>query len=242
MAFSHGAIAKLYANGYDLSPYLQQVTLGGSTEPGDVTAIGQTTTPFYRSYISGPVIGEASADGLFDGTTTVPAIDKVMNDALGLVGGSVVSYLPVGDGFGYYGYGLLADETKYDVQTVATAVAKSSAAMRSSSGMERAVIACALAQKSSTSAGSNIDNTSGTTNGGVGYLQVTAVTGSNGGTVLIQHSTNNADWSTLVTFVASTAISAQRVAVTGTVNRHIRASWTIGATSSLTILAMFCRK
>lgn len=241
MAFSHGAIAKLFANGYDLSAFLQEVRIAGSTEPVDTTALGQTTVPFTKAFIGGPFESDLNADGMFDGATTVPAIDKILHDALGLVGGSVLSYLPVGDVFGSYGYGMLGDQAKYDVVAAAQQVVKSNAQFHSSSGLERAVIALALATKSTTANGTSIDQLASSANGGVGYLQVTGFTGT-GGTIKIQHSTDNVTFPDLVTFAASTTISAQRVAVTGTVNRYIRAQWTIGGSSSLTVQVMFCRK
>ena len=58
--------------------------------------------------------------------------------------------------------------------------------------------------------------------GAQAYAQVTAFTGTSV-TVTVQHSPDNATWSTLVAFAAVTAAPAfQRVAATGTVGRYLR--------------------
>lgn len=59
--------------------------------------------------------------------------------------------------------------------------------------------------------------------GAQGYLQVTAFSGTSV-TVTIQHSADNSSWSTLIAFTAVTAApNFQRVAVSGTVSRYLRA-------------------
>lgn len=61
-----------------------------------------------------------------------------------------------------------------------------------------------------------------TTFGAQAYLQVTKFTGTSV-TVTVQHSPDNATWSTLAAFTAVTAAPAfQRVAATGTVGRYLR--------------------
>jgi len=59
--------------------------------------------------------------------------------------------------------------------------------------------------------------------GAQGYLQVTQFTGTSV-TATIQHSADNSSWSTLIAFTAVSAAPAfQRLAVTGTVSRYLRA-------------------
>lgn len=66
-----------------------------------------------------------------------------------------------------------------------------------------------------------------TQNGGVGYVQVPDLTlgGYDSATVNVRHSADNAVWATLLTFTAiTTAPSAERKTVTGTVNRYLATS------------------
>lgn len=76
--------------------------------------------------------------------------------------------------------------------------------------------------------GSGVDNTTSTANGAVGYLQVSALTlgGYTSVTVKIQHSSDGNTWADLITFDnVTTAPTAQRKTVAGTINRHLRAIW-----------------
>lgn len=69
--------------------------------------------------------------------------------------------------------------------------------------------------------GSTVDETAGTSLGAQAYLQVTGVTGTSV-TVKIRHSTDNSTFSDLISFTAATGATAQRLAVTGTVNRYLK--------------------
>ena len=75
--------------------------------------------------------------------------------------------------------------------------------------------------------GNSVDNSASSANGGTGYLQVSGFSGPNSLTVKIQHAADGggagATWQDLVAFAAVTgAQTAQRVEVTGTVNRWLR--------------------
>jgi hypothetical protein len=95
----------------------------------------------------------------------------------------------------------------------------------------------------------SVDHGGGTAAGGAGYLQVTALTlgGYTNLIVTVRHSTNNATFTELLAFTAVTGgpnSAAQRVAVTGTVNRYLATShaWTgAGSGMSATIMVGFCR-
>lgn len=90
--------------------------------------------------------------------------------------------------------------------------------------------------------GTGKDETAGTTFGAQGYLQLTALTGTDV-TVKIQHSTDNTTFTDLIAFAqVTTAGSGQRVAVTGTVNRYVRvATVTTGGFTSATFAVQFTR-
>lgn len=232
MAFTHGTIAKLYSNGYDLSGWLKNIAGQTQVVAEDATTLGKTA----KVVMPGLRDGTLDIEGLWDGAAL--AADALLAAALG--GSPVLAWLPVGDVFGSYGQGLQGVQSAYDVQTPGSALSKITGAVQSAVGWERAAILLALATKSSTAAGTGVDGLAASTNGGAAYLQVTAYTGT-GGTVKVQHSADNVTYVDLATFVASASISAQRVAVTGTVYRYLRAYYTINGSSSLTIQVMFSR-
>lgn len=253
MAFSHGAAAKLYANGYQLSRFLQDVNLGSDLGEDDVTCIGQTTTPFYKSFLAGSSETILKAEGLFDGSSETydptrdppkPGIDYVLNAALGAATSPKLTYLPYGDGFGYYGYGMQADESKYDIVKVVDQVVKVSAEFRSDTGLERGVILEADGTvRSSSSSGTSVNQGASSSLGASAILQARVWSGGGSAVVKVQHSSDNVNWVDLITFSAVSAEpEAQRVAVTGTVNQYVRADWTLEGGTSIVFQLLFCRK
>lgn len=93
--------------------------------------------------------------------------------------------------------------------------------------------------------GAALDNSASTAHGGQAYLHVGSFAGTDA-TVLVEHSTDNSTFSTLMTFTQVTggAPLAQRLAVsnTTTVNRYLRASTvTTGGFTSLAFQLTFCR-
>lgn len=82
---------------------------------------------------------------------------------------------------------------------------------------------------SATGNGTTYDSLNASTNGGVGVVQVVAKGGGAGTlTVTIQHSADGTTWVDKATFAGATvAHSFERVAVTGTVNRYLRAIWIV---------------
>ena len=59
-------------------------------------------------------------------------------------------------------------------------------------------------------------------------------------TVKIQDSANNSDWADLITFSTSSAASAERKTVTGTVNRYVRLNLS-GTFSNLALAVILIR-
>jgi hypothetical protein len=106
-------------------------------------------------------------------------------------------------------------------------------------GWERAISLHALAAETGTGAYASVDNSAGTTAGGAGYIFVTAQSGT-AGVVKIQHSTDNMIWTDLITFSGLSGTSSTRTAVTGTVNRYVRANLTTASTS-ITFQVSFAR-
>lgn len=239
MAFDHGSKAKVYCNGYDLTRYLTSVSISGEQEAVEATTLGSTA----KTYVPGLQDATISAEGIH--SPAIGEIEDVIQAALGSGNESTWCYYPQGDALGASGYGLGAYITSYEVESPVDDVVSVTAEAQSARGLDNIISLHQLVAKTSTGTGMQVDNLTATTNGGVGYLQVTAVSGTGPSlTVKIQHSADGSTWADLITFSAVTASNkAQRIAVTGTVNRYIRASWTISGTSpSFTFNVAFARK
>ena len=90
---------------------------------------------------------------------------------------------------------------------------------------------------------SSYDHGAQTTNGGVGYLHITDTSAADTIAVLIEDSANDSTWATLIAFtIDGTSADAERVAVSGTVDRYVRASYTVtGSAISFPIVVAFHR-
>lgn len=90
--------------------------------------------------------------------------------------------------------------------------------------------------------GTTVDDGAGTALGAQAYLQVTTFSGT-GVDIIVEHSTDNSSWSTLIDFGTQNAIGSSRVATsaTATVNRYVRASTGTGTFSSVTFNVVFVR-
>lgn len=88
----------------------------------------------------------------------------------------------------------------------------------------------------------SVDNGASSAAGGVGYQQVTALSGFTGFVGKIRHSADDITYADLITFANVTAAPAkERLTVSGTVNRHLAFNGDVTVTGSITIFAGFAR-
>jgi len=91
-------------------------------------------------------------------------------------------------------------------------------------------------------ANASVDNGASSANGGTGVLSVSQLAGLTGCVFKIQHSPDDAAWADLISFTnVTTAPNAQRIDVTGTVDRYLRVDRNVAGTGSITALAGFSR-
>lgn len=133
-------------------------------------------------------------------------------------------------------------KAEYDVISQVGNLTKANTKYGFNGSVEQGVIIHPLAARTSDTNGTTVDQSAGTSAGGVGYLQVTAFSGFSGVVVTIEHSTNNSTWATLLTFTTvAAAPTAERVAVSGTVNRYVRAVIDVTGSGSVTAFVGFKR-
>lgn len=237
MAFSHGSVADVYVNGYDLTAFLNSVAMASSVDTAETTTFGSSA----KTYIPGIMDGTVSAEGFFDGAAA--AVDPVLATALGNSQASVWNVMFAGDGLGNPAHCISCIETAYDVSADIQDAAKISVEGQSIVGVERGLVAHALQARSTTGNGTALDNLASSANGGSAFLQATAFSGLSSIVIKVQHSTDNVTFADLATFTTVAAAPAkERITFSGTVNRYVRASWTISGTGSCTFAVAVCRK
>lgn len=87
----------------------------------------------------------------------------------------------------------------------------------------------------------SVDNGASSSSGGSGYLQITAYSGFTNIVGKIRHSADDVTYADLLTFTTATAIGAERVTVSGTVNRHLAFDGNVTGSGSITVFVGFAR-
>ena len=200
---------QILVNGANLSAFLRSIDTGGSVGEHERTSFASTA----EEYAPGLVDVTLSAEGFFSGAAR--ATDDIFFAALR--GGASI--------WTWSDFGFASTQTEYSTTSPGDGLVEVSVTAKSNMGRDRIMTIAPLAVRTATGNGASFDNAVATTRGGVGYLQNLSTSTSLA--VRIQHSVDNSAWVDLLTFATATAPGAQRVAVTGTVNRWIRATWTI---------------
>lgn len=218
MAAGHGKAAKIYAGGTDLSTYMTTVSHAMTADTAEVSTLGNTA----KVYVPGLKDGTIPMEGFWDGSAA--AIDAILSASLAGTG-TILTHWPAGDAFGARGRAGQALHTSYEVTTPVDDAGGISAEFQASGGLDSVYSLFPLQSRNGAAVlGTNLDNTASSAAGGVGYLHVVSVTGGTGAIYKVQHSVDNSVWVDLITFstVSAGGSGAQRSAVAGTVNRHVR--------------------
>jgi len=235
----------------------QKFFLGGFDISGDVGSIRRCSTPVQMFDVTGiDKLAKERIEGVVDATFE---FDAFVNTTATTGSHAVLSSLPTTDRTGLYllgngggtiaigdvAAGIVATQVDYQVDRPADGSLAVSVNLTSSGGggieWGQNLVAAGKTTHASATSESSLDGTAGTSAGGVGYLQhVSRASGTV--TYLIEHSTNNSTWATLLTFATSGGASAaaERKTVSGTVNRYIRA--TTNGTFADAVFAMAFRR
>ena len=228
----------LYDN-FALAAYLRSVGLTTSTAMIDGTTLADT------SMVNYPGLNSTSftMSGLFDTATGAGSLLDDITSRLGSSTAVAATVSPNGFAAGNSVWMLPALTVDYQVSSTVADLVPFTLNLGAGAAAGLGTCLTALAAQTATGNGTSQDNTTSTSSGAVAHLHITAVSGSTPSmTVTIQHSTNNSTWSTLATFSAATAVGSQTLQVSGTVNRYVRASFTISGTSpSFTTLVALAR-
>lgn len=220
MSFYHGRNAKIYVNGHSMSSYLDTISVPVNADTVEVTTFADTAKQFVMGLKSATLTGE----GFSAGSTS--EVDQFLDDALS-TNENVWTWYPSGESSGKPGRAFKGYGTEYSIKGSVSGAVRVATACQSNVGCEPVLCIRAVATATASSSGASFDNTSKSTNGGAGYLQVTA-TATSDAAIVIDHSSDGSSWETVVTFdTAPAGASAQRVAITGEIRRYVKASCTL---------------
>jgi hypothetical protein len=116
--------------------------------------------------------------------------------------------------------------------------------LQADGGIDSGVSLHNLVAVTATENGTSVDGAAATSNGGVGHLHVTALSGSPGATIKIQDSANNSTFADIITFSNVTAVTSERIelAVGSTVRRYVRYVISSLTLDSITFAVTFARR
>lgn len=239
MAFVHGKSSRLLLDDMALSGYLKGWEHSTEREMADVTVEGDGG----HRFLTGLDSGSLSLDGVFDNVAAAGGQDESLDTARGASGASVITAAPNGFAVGQRVIPISARESNYALSSPVGDAVTFAASWQSEGQVDVGVALHDLTAETATGNGASVDNTTSSANGGVANLHVTAASAADSLTVKVQHSPDDAVWADLITFTAASASTAERIAVTGTVDRYVRATRTISGTDpSFTYAVAFARR
>lgn len=233
----HGRQGKLLFGEYSLVQRVESASVKRGRGMTDVNMLGED----WKTRLPQPEAGSLSVQGWWNGATG--EIDDILAPKVSVETPVVSTLAPYGLTIGYPVDLAYAAIQPYSVENDAENPVRFSADFVADGPVDHGVALHDLVAETGASpvAYASVNEVAATTNGGVGHLHVTALTGTNA-VIKIQHSTNDSVWTDLVTFVSATAVGSQRIEVTGTVNQYVRAQVASGTYSSVTFSVAFARR
>lgn len=239
MARSHGLSCRAYLGGRDISADVGEIRLDPTAQVHERTTFNDAG---WRTFDAGLLGWEASFDGFYD--PAAGGFGRQLETALGSdTAGQVVLSVYEGDANAIGDTGFLTSDgvltLRDQPQSVAELIPLRGTLKGNGRAGYRAILLHPSGEETVTGVESSHNHGGSSANGGRGNLHITAISGT--WTIKIQHSTNDADWSDLITFTQATAVGGESVAVTGTVNQYLRVTSTEDLAGSVTFTCGFAR-
>lgn len=234
MAFKHGKDTVVFVNNTDFSSYFNNVDTTQTADVAESTTFGKSS----KTYISGNKDGTLTIGGFFDATA-----DATLQPLLG--GADMIVSVGI-DGLDatdscVFGKGNI---NNYGVSSPVGDIVATSLDIQTDSGLYSGTV-LENATYTATASGTARDNTLSTANGGAGFLIVSSASGTTPTLdAKITHSADDVTYVDLVTFTQATTTTSEvkLVAEGTTVNRYLKAEFTVGGTSpSFTAIIGFGR-
>lgn len=234
---------KFYMNGVPLGCALQSFDAQSEVETLDATTLCKSS----KVYTTGLKTGTVSASGIWDyDQTNADEIHNVFSTAYasgntGVVFGSLAALATNADCVIFD-----ATQTSYNVEIENGALIMCNADFQSTTGIGYGkVLLAETVVNNTTTNGSQVDKGSSTSNGGIFQIQIQNPS-QIAGSCKIQHSTNpSLGWTDITggsITLSGNKFEGTSVAVTGTVNRYLRAVATASAVGNITFTAAFARR
>lgn len=238
MARQHGADVRVYLGARDASDDLMSIDLKADVETHDTTTFAADNAKRFDAGLRGWT-GEIEAFYQPQSGGIGRQLEAIGDGTAGL--GVLSVYDGDADAIGDAGYlGSEAIFTSRGQPIKINDLIKLSGSLQGSGRLGlHARLLHVLGAETVSFNGASLDNGASSANGGRANIHVTAVTGT--WTFKVQHSTNDSVWADLITFAAVTAVGAQSIEVTGTINRYTRIIGTENVSGTVTLVGGLAR-
>jgi hypothetical protein len=234
MAKQSGLGNQFYYAGYDLS--------------GDVASLDSISSP--RPALDVTSVSQSAIDRVLGLSTGIISFTTHFNDAAlqehvalsALATTDKVAIYSVGETANDTAAGLEAKQLNYDMTRGADGAISIACEVQGSAGNPIEwgnILTTGVQTVSSAASTSSIDQGASTSQGARAYIMNFTLS-SGSPTVKIEDSPNDSSWSDLITFTGSSAATAERKTVTGTINRYVRCTLT-GTFSNLAFAVVLVR-
>lgn len=239
MTARKGLYLQFWLDGYHLTPYSSNVEAGIAY---DEIEAGTYNNPV-KGYLSGRGEGQIEFEGFFNkaqggshAALKAVGVDKAAGVAYGNNAaptiGDIACAMPV-------------HQSNYAVNSSLDAAIVSKASLKSiGTPLEWGVLLANLTGVSADGNTTGVDNGAASSDGAAGYLFLSGVSAGDTIEVKIQDSPDNATWADLIIFtLTGAAVGAERVAVSGAVDRYVRVLYDVTGTAvSFDLAVIFSRK
>lgn len=230
MAFVLGNQSRILANGRAVSGTVSGWGVSVQRALSEVTTVldgGMRYTPGLSSgtmNLSGPQ--DSTGQGLHGQVAAAVGVDNSL----------ILTVCPYGTGQGAMSLSVLGDVSEWSVDSAVADTVRYQMTSQADEMVDIGFVVHALQAETAAATGTAIDRGAASAGGAAAVLHVTAFTGLTSAAVKLQHSSDNTNWTDLVSFASTVAVGAQRLMVAGTINRYVRAVLAVTGTGSATYL------
>lgn len=231
MSFTPGYKARIVIGDFSYSAKLSDFSLPLAVEQLDVTTFADDGV---KRFIPGLQSSTASASGFLDADGAADSAVWTTNTPL--------TYAPFGLALGSKVELVDSLRGTFQVESPVGGVVSFSLAATTDGPLDFGISLHDLTAETADANGSSHDGAASSSGGGIGQLHVTAFSGLSQAVVKVQDSADDSNWDDLVTFSTVSGVTSERSAVTGTVERYLRASLDVTGTGSITFQLSFARR
>jgi hypothetical protein len=235
MVFLAAEASRIFAGPLNLSVYANQMAAEDMADMLEVTGFANSdnTDAKAKAFIVGQSSGTISVSGHLDTDTTANGHYDVLQDWKGT--GQAVTYALSGGAALAPAYLVYGNEASFETGSTHDGTVTYNLDVQNTGPSAYGIMLENLTAVTADGNGTARDYTASSSNGAVAHLHVTAFSGLTNNIVTIQDSADGStDWQTIVTFATYTAVTSERVQITGTVRRHLRVVDNVTGTGSTT--------